>query len=69
MIGVMAKRKTADSSSSKDRHKEAKQVRINKKLANALDALAERNASTSPVEVNRAVREMLEREGFWPPKQ
>lgn len=52
---------------SSDRHKPSKQVRLRKSLADQLEVLAERNATTVPEEVNRAVRLLLEREGLWPP--
>ncbi len=43
-------------------------VFLKERLAIQLDALADANASDLMQEVNRAVREMLEREGKWPPK-
>lgn len=52
-----------------DRHKPSRHVRIHPGLAEAADLLAERNATTFPQEVNRALREYLQREGLWPPKE
>ncbi len=51
-----------------DRHKPSRHVRIKVQLAEQLDRLALRNATSTPDEVNRAVRELLEREGLWPLK-
>jgi hypothetical protein len=50
-----------------DRHKPSRQVRLKKVLADRLEVLADRNATSVPDEVNRAVRELLQREGLWPP--
>lgn len=50
-----------------DRHKPRRMVGIKESLAEQLDKLVERNASGFTTEVNRAVRELLAREGFWPP--
>lgn len=49
-----------------DRHKPSRMVRVREALAEVLDRLAEQNASDITEEVNRAVREMLQREGWWP---
>lgn len=49
-----------------DRHKPSKQSRVRKSLVAPLEELAERNATSFPEEVNRAVREYLERNGLWP---
>lgn len=62
MIATMAKK-----APNNDRHKPARQIRVNPKLAAALDMLAERNATSAPIEANRAIREMLQRENLWPP--
>ena len=51
-----------------DRHKPGRQVRIRSVFLPHLDRLAERNGTTAPEEANRALRELLEREGLWPPK-
>lgn len=50
-----------------DRHKPARQIRLNLRLSIQLEKVAERNATNVTQEVNRAVREMLTREGLWPP--
>lgn len=50
-----------------DRHKPARLTRVKETLAKKLDLLAERRATDFTAEVNRAVRELLEREGLWPP--
>lgn len=44
-------------------------MRVRHVLAERLDMLAERNATTATEEMNRAVREYLEREKLWPPEQ
>lgn len=51
----------------RDRHKPARMTRIRLSLALQVDALSQRNASDFAEEVNRAVRELLQREGLWPP--
>ena len=53
--------------SGSDRHKPARQIRLNLRLSVQLDKLAHRNATSVTQEVNRAVRELLTREGLWPP--
>ncbi len=58
---LMAKKKSTD------RHKPSRMVRLKESLARRLDSLVERNATSLAQEVNRAVRELLEREGLWPP--
>jgi hypothetical protein len=50
-----------------DRHKPGRQVRVRGAFLPALDALAERNATSTTEEVNRFIRESLERAGLWPP--
>lgn len=50
-----------------DRHKPARMTRVREILAVQLDKLVERNATDFAEEVNRAVRELLIREGLWPP--
>jgi hypothetical protein len=40
---------------------------IREALAKQLDKLAERNATSFTEEANRAIRELLTREGLWPP--
>lgn len=52
-----------------DRHKPGKQVRIHPALIEVLTRLADQNVSTVPVEVNRLIRESLEKIGMWPPKR
>lgn len=54
---------------SDDRHKPSRMIRLKERLAVQLEIVAERNATSLTEEVNRAVREMLQREGLWPPKQ
>jgi len=53
--------------SSDDRHKPATQIRLKPRLSAQLKILADRNATDITAETNRAVREMLERAGLWPP--
>ncbi len=52
-----------------DRHKPSRAVRVRSVYLRSLDALAERNGTTGPEEVNRALRELLEREGLWPKRK
>ncbi len=52
---------------STDRHKPSRMVRVRESLAAQLDLVAEENATDLTEEVNRAIREMLVREGKWPP--
>lgn len=42
-------------------------VRIPEALARQLDLLAARNVTGISAEASRAVRELLEKEGLWPP--
>lgn len=61
---TMAK-KNGDSS---DRHKEGSRIgRIRPRYARQLQALADRRGTDFTEELNRAVRELLEREKLWPP--
>ncbi len=52
-----------------DRHRPSRMVRVKEALAAQVDLLVERRATDLTEEVNRAVREMLEREGLWPVKK
>jgi hypothetical protein len=62
------KRKDSDETDDrKDRHKPAKYIRVKERLAAQLAVLAEIRATDVTEEVNRAVRELLEREKLWPP--
>ncbi|HTU22502.1 MAG TPA: hypothetical protein VMG10_30975 [Gemmataceae bacterium] len=54
---------------SSDRHKPSTQVRLNIRLAEQLEKLAERNATSVTQEANRAVRLLLEEAGLWPPAE
>lgn len=64
---AMARKKNPKSpSQSKDRHKPSRLARVKEKLALQLEKLAERRVTNFSDEVNRAVRELLEREGLWP---
>ncbi|HEY1189624.1 MAG TPA: hypothetical protein VGE74_18400 [Gemmata sp.] len=47
---------------------ENRKFKVRPQLLTKLDALAERKATDVTELVNQAVRELLEREGFWPPK-
>ncbi len=51
----------------KDRHKPSRMTRIRGRIADQLQRLVDRNETDFTGEVNRAVREMLEREHLWPP--
>ena len=52
----------------KDRHKPgARQVRIRQVFLPGLDELVRLNGSDLVEEVNRSVKERLEKEGLWPP--
>lgn len=59
--GVMAKKKA------NDRHKPSRLIRLKESLAKRLEELADRNATSLTQEANRAVRELLEKNGLWPP--
>jgi hypothetical protein len=50
-----------------DRHRPSRMMRISERLAEVLDDLGERNATSAPSEANRLIREGLERAGLWPP--
>lgn len=50
----------------KDRHKQRKTTAIRRPFLPLLQKLAESHATDITDEVNRAVREMLERAGLWP---
>ena len=63
--GIMARKKSNESAT--DRHKPSRLVRVREKLAVQHELLAERRATDVTEEVNRAVRELLEREELWPP--
>jgi hypothetical protein len=65
---VMTKKKTA-ADNGKDRHKKNKMARIRIPLAKELEALAQERSTDFTEEANRAVRELLEREGRWPSKK
>lgn len=52
-----------------DRHKPRKMVGIRKQFIEPLEQLAEDNGTKVTDEVNRAVRELLEREGRYKPKR
>lgn len=67
-IGIMAEKKPPKSRRG-DRHKPSRHIRVHQLLAQQLDVLAARNASTAPQEANRAIRELLERAGLWPPSE
>ena len=56
-------------STATDRHKPGHMVRLPRPLAERLDIIVQRNLSDRTAEVQRIVREYLEREGLWPPKQ
>lgn len=60
---LMAKKQTKKA----DRHKPGRMVRLKELLAQRLDVLVDRNATNITQEVQRAVREYLERQGLWPP--
>ena len=61
-FGSMAKLKKGGPA----RRKPSWHVRIRGAFVEQLDRLAKRNGTTGPEEVNRAVRELLEREKLWP---
>lgn len=58
----------ADKRKTTDRHKPSRTIRLNLRLAEQLALVAEHNATSLNQEANRAVRELLVREGLWPPK-
>ena len=63
-MSLMAKKKKPQPGGRK-----ARQMRVRGPLAAGLDVLAQRRATDSTEELNRAVRELLEREGLWPPRE
>jgi len=63
MLPFMAKNKPSPEPSGDNR-----KFKVRKQLLGPLDALAERKATDVTELVNQAVRELLEREGLWPPK-
>lgn len=52
-----------------DRHKPRRLAGVRDILARQLEILCDRNATDFTEEVNRAVRELLHREGLWPPSK
>lgn len=66
---VMARKRKpkSDQSSDEQYRKPARMSRVRESLAAQLDILVEQRASDFTAEVNRAVREMLERASLWPP--
>lgn len=62
---LMAAKKTTKG----DRHKPGRMIRLKEALAAQLEVVAERNATNLTQEVHRAVRELLTREGLWPPSK
>lgn len=54
---------------STDRHKPSRMVRVKEIFAPGLEHLAALRGTSLPEEVNRAVRELLEREKLWPPSE
>ena len=66
MLAIMRK-KSEKNHESGDRHLPFKQTRVREQLAIALEKFCEKKAMSFPQAVNQAVREMLEKEGMWPP--
>jgi hypothetical protein len=64
---LMGKKKVEGGEGRTDRHKPSRMVRIKEGLARQLDRIVGRDLTDFTAEVNRAVREMLAREGLWPP--
>jgi hypothetical protein len=64
---IMAKQKPKRSAP--ENRKPTKGVRIRLALFDAALALGKRNETSATTEINRAVRELLAREGLWPPKK
>lgn len=54
---------------STDRHKPSRMVRVKGALAAQLDLIVAENETAFTDEVNRAIRELLVREGKWPPSK
>lgn len=51
-----------------DRHRHPPlQLRLHTNLRKQLEVLAERNLTNLTTEATRAIREMLTKEGLWPP--
>ena len=66
MATIVVMGKQPDKKSS-DRHKPSRMVRVRKRLADVLEKLAEREASSLGEEANNAIREYLKDKGLWPP--
>ena len=69
MIQTVPMSKKKASPESTDRHKPSRMVRLKERLAVQLELVAAENATSLTEEVNRAVRELLQRAGLWPPKE
>ncbi len=65
-VFMARKKSNQQNGTGNDRHKPHRMVRLRERLAAILDKLAEQNATSVTEEMNRAVREMLQREGLWP---
>lgn len=66
-MGSMEKKKPSNKSS--DTHKQQGFVlRLHESMLLALDKFVERNGSDRSTECRIALREYLERYGYWPPK-
>lgn len=68
MVAAPAQNRGMGRKRSLDRHAENWPVRIPIAIANVLDELGKRNATSAATEARRLIREGLEREGLWPPK-
>jgi hypothetical protein len=78
MVGMAKSKKSPDrpidkqpdveSPSNPDRHKPSKMVRVRMQFAKQLEKMVAKNVSDFTEEANIAIREYLERHGFWPPK-
>lgn len=66
---LMATRKDHKANRKADRHKPRRMAGVKEVLARQVDILSGRNATDFTEEVNRAVRELLVREGLWPPSR
>lgn len=63
----MARKKViAEAPAKKEQRKPTRWARIRLTIAKQVDVLVEKNSSDFTEEVNRAVREYLERQGLWP---
>lgn len=65
---TMAKKRSKPMSSDHEDENKRIQIAIPPAFITPLKALCDANATTYTEEVKRAIRELLQREGLWPPR-